>query len=500
VSEASISKSSPPPRRSALRSGAFTGASTIVLAGSAAGAAALLGHKFGRNAATDGFMVAYGFYILLTIAAQAFRLVVVPDLTRAANEGRLGGEFRAYGFAFLALAVPVCVLVVVLAGPIGDLVTGSLPHRAAVTASDALVWLVPAAFLQLLGALCASALAARDSYAVAAVAYAGGGVLGLASFVALADAYGIVSLAWGLAANGALVFAVPFAALAIRGELRGPRAARWDIGRRLLHLLQGAAIPLALQAFYLVGLRLATQLGVGRVTSLSYAYLLVGTLSYAPAYSISIISSAPLTRRGLDERATVQHLLHAAWLSLVLVGGAAGIFALVGGKVISFVLGGAYAGEVGREIGRLVVELSPWMVGTVAFYVTFPLLFVLGRRKLLIPLAVGAIVLHALIGFALREAAGLLGICLALAISVLLVVAVMMAAMSPRILQLAAAGLGRLALVVVVLATGSFALSNLVLSPVPAAVLGTLVYVGLLWVAVRRLGLDEAWAYVRALS
>src|SRR5438128_2283189 len=112
------------------------------------------------------------------------------------------------------------------------------PHEAAVTASDALVWLVPAAFLQLLGALCASALAARDSYAVAACAYAGGGVLGLALFVVLADKHGIVSLAWGLTANGALVFAVPFAALLLRGQLRGPRALRWDLGPRLLHLLQ----------------------------------------------------------------------------------------------------------------------------------------------------------------------------------------------------------------------------------------------------------------------
>jgi hypothetical protein len=391
------------------------------------------------------------------------------------------------------------VLVIAFAGPIGELVTGSLPHEAAVTASHALVWLVPAAFLQLFGSLCASALAARDSYAVAAVAYASGGVLGLLLFVVLADAHGLVSLAWGLAANGALVLALPLGALLVRRDLRGPAAEAWAVGPRLLHLLQGSAIPLALQAFYLVALRLAAQLGVGRVTSLSYAYLLVGTLAYAPAYSISIVSSAPLTRRGLDERATVEHVLHAAWLSLVLVGGAAGIFALVGGKVISFVLGGAYSGEVGREIGRLVVELSPWMVGTVAFYVTFPLLFVLGRRRLLIPVAVGAVVLDAAIGLGLRAAAGLLGICIGLAISVLLVVAVMLAAMSPRILTLAAAGLGRLALVVLVLSTVSFGVVALVLPSIPAAVVGTALYVALLVVGMRRFGLGQAWAYVRAL-
>src|SRR5215831_7480163 len=96
---------------SALRSGALTGLAQIVLALAAAGAGALLAQKFGRNAETDGFLGAYGVYLVLVLAAQAFRLVVVPDLTRAAESGRLGGESRAYAVAFLALAVPVSIVV-----------------------------------------------------------------------------------------------------------------------------------------------------------------------------------------------------------------------------------------------------------------------------------------------------------------------------------------------------------------------------------------------------
>ena len=75
---------------SALRSGALTGLAQVVLALAAAGAGALLAQKFGRNAETDGFLGAYGVYLVLVLAAQAFRMVVVPDLTRAAAEGRLG--------------------------------------------------------------------------------------------------------------------------------------------------------------------------------------------------------------------------------------------------------------------------------------------------------------------------------------------------------------------------------------------------------------------------
>ncbi|MBV8256424.1 MAG: hypothetical protein JO073_01260, partial [Actinobacteria bacterium] len=117
-------------RGSALRSGFLTGLAQIVVALAAAGAGALLAHKFGRNARTDGFLAAYGVYLVLVLAAQAFRMVVVPDLTRASEEGRLGGETRAYAAAILAAAVPVSILVAVLRHPLADLITGSLPPTA----------------------------------------------------------------------------------------------------------------------------------------------------------------------------------------------------------------------------------------------------------------------------------------------------------------------------------------------------------------------------------
>src|SRR5712671_4787734 len=373
---------------SALRSGAVTGLAQVVLAFAAAGAGALLAHKFGRNAETDGFLAAYGVYLVLVLAAQAFRMVVVPDLTRAAAEGRLGGESRAYAVAFLALAVPVCVLVAVFSRPLGDLITGNLPPSSAHVAGRALAVLVPAAFGQLLAALAASALAAIDSYGTAAAGYALGGLTGLAVFAALADGHGIVALAWGLAVNAGVALAVPLVALLRKRALGGPRAQRADVLPRLWNLLQGASVPLALQGCYLLALRFAAHLGVGRVTSFSYAYLAASTLVAATAFSLGLISSAPLTRRGLDPEAAGRHVVHAAWVSLSLVGAAAGVFALVGGRIVGVVLGDAYKGEVGRQLGHLVVFLSPWMVSWVGFAVTFPLVFVAGRRKTLVPLAV----------------------------------------------------------------------------------------------------------------
>ncbi len=483
---------------SALRSGALTGLAQIVLALSAAGAGALLAHKFGRNAQTDGFLGAYGVYLVLVLAAQAFRMVVVPDLTRAAAEGRLGGESRAYAVAFFALAVPVCVLVAVFSRPLGDLITGNLPPSSAHIAGRALAVLVPAAFVQLLAALAASALAAIDSYGTAAAGYALGGIAGLVVFAVLADGHGIVALAWGLAVNAGVALAVPLAALVRKHALGGPRAQHVDVLPRLWHLLQGASVPLALQGCYLLALRFAAQLGVGSVTSFSYAYLAASTLVGATAFSLGLISSAPLTRRGVDPEEAGRHVVHAAWVSLALVGAAAGVFALVGGRIVGFVLGSAYSGRVGRQLGHLVVYLSPWMVAWVAFAVTFPLVFVAGRRKALVPLAVLGFLVCIPLGLGLRAAWGLPGIAVAIGLATLVIALGLMAAVSTRALNIAAVGVARVALAVAAASVLAFGGLSLALSPIPAALLGVVVY-ALVIFSIRSFGLTDAWAYVRAL-
>ena len=476
----------------------LTGLAQIVIAFAAAGAGALLAHKFGRSAETDGFLAAYGVYLVLVFAAQAFRVVVVPDLTRAAAEGRLAGESRAYALAFLSLAVPVSVLVAVFSGPLGDLITGNLPPRSAHIAGRALAVLVPAAFGQLLAALAASALAAIDSYGSAAAGFALGGIAGLVVFAALANGHGIVALAWGLAVNSAVAFAVPVAVLVRKRALTGPAPQRADVMPRLWHLLEGAAVPLALQGCYLLALRFAAKLGVGSLTSFSYAYLAASTLVGATAFSLALISSAPLTRRGVDPEAAGRHVVHAAWVSLSLVGAAAGVFALVGGRIVGVVLGDAYKGEVGRQLGHLVAYLSPWMVAWVGFAVTFPLVFVAGRRKALIPLAVVGFCVCIPLGLGLRAAWGLPGIAIAIGLATLLMALGLMAAISKRALVIAALGLARLALAIGAASTLAFGGLSLALSPIPASVLGLVVY-ALLIFSIRSFGLTDAWAYVRGL-
>src|SRR5712691_11007089 len=267
---AEIQKPSLPVRPSAFRSGVATGGSILAVSGAAAVAGAYLAHKFGRDARTDGFLAAYGVYLVIVLAAQAFRLVIVPDLTRAAGNGRLKAEFVSYASAFLAVAVPVSVLTIVFHHLLGEALTGNLPQISASIAGRALVFLIPAAFAQMLTALSASALAAVDSYIVAAGGYALGGASGLIVFVTLADSHGLIALAWGVALNAALVLGVPLYALIRYGHMQGTGRGGVTIMPRLWKLVQSAAVPLALQGLYVIALRAASGLGTGNQTSLTY--------------------------------------------------------------------------------------------------------------------------------------------------------------------------------------------------------------------------------------
>src|SRR6266545_773260 len=196
--------------------------------------------------------------------------------------------------------------------------------------------------------------------------------------------------------------------------VRWPRdgGIRLQMGHRLWRLLYGAAVPLAVQGLYVIALRFAAGTGEGNVSSLSYAYLLAGTFVSATAFSLSLISAATLTRRGVDAESAAEHVVHSAWVSL----------ALVGARVVTAVLGDAYSGDVGDELGRLVVYLSPWMVANAAFSMTYPLIFVMHRTRLLIPLALAAVAVDIPISIEARAWWGLTGVTVALGVSTLLLV------------------------------------------------------------------------------
>lgn len=485
------------PRRSTLTSGLLTAVSFAVITGLSAVVGVVIAREFGRGAVTDGFFAAYGVFLVLVLAASAVRVAVLPVLARAREEGVFGAVLGSY-----ALVLGIVSLVALGAGVLANdwtarLLTGGLPASAREAAADALVYLVPAAVAHLFAALAASGLAAFDSYGTAAAGYALGSALGLALILWRVDEDGIVACAWGTLLNGLVSLVVPAAALAWRG--RWGRRARLELGSRLAGLVRAAALPIVLQALFVVCLRFASGLGTGAVTSFTYAYVVASALVAVTASSLGMVSSVPLARASLSAERASRHVVSASLVSFAGVAAAAGVFALVGDSIVEAALGAAYGGAAGGEIGRLIGVLGPWMAAAIGVTVTFPMLFVAGRERLLPYLAVAALVLHVPLTWAAVEWLELDGLAVALALTTLAVLAGLLALLSPAVLATGARGLASGAALVAALALGAFGAAAAILPEAPAAALGLVVFVALL-LASGRFGLRQAWGYLRTLD
>ena len=473
-----------------MSSGILTGVSTAAVSGSAAVLGVILSRKFGHGVKTDGFFAAYGVYLVIVLIATSVRTITLPRFTLACEAGRLPQEAGAWA-AGLAAPLGAC-LVLALAWPHGIAAALTSKPGTGHYAALLLPWVVASAVAQVFGGLVASALAALDDYRWAAAGFAAGSVAGVALTVALLG-HGVVAFGWGLALNGALSLAIPLAALLARRGVGRPDV---HVLARLLELLEGAAVPLAVQGLYLVAYRFASGLGPGHATTLSYAYLIAAFLVAVTAASVALVATVPFVREGASPERVTRHVVAISWLSLVPIGAAAGIFALAGEGVVRRVLGSSYGGGTGSELGRLVVYLAPWMVASVALTVAYPIVFVRGRVRWLPVLGAGALGLHVLVTWGGRAAFGLSGVAAALAVTTVLVLAVVLASLGA--LGGTARGVLFASAACAALAAVAFGLPRAVVGPVPAAAVGFVLYVGVLalWRPPR---LREAWSYVHAL-
>jgi hypothetical protein len=264
-----------------------------------------------------------------------------------------------------------------------------------------------------------------------------------------------------------------------------------------VELAEGVAIPVALQGLYVIGYRFATGLGAGRGTTFSYAYLIASFLVAITAASAALVSTVPFARAGASAERVARHVIAVSWLSLAPIAAAAAVFALVGEPVARRVLGGAYGGGTGSELGRLVVYLAPWMVVSAAVTVTYPLVFVRGRASWLPALAGVALGAQVLLAWGGRAAFGLAGIAGALALTTALVLAVLLVPFGA--LVRVARGIVVPALLFGALAAVAFAVPHAVLGRLVAAAIGIVVYAAVL-AAWRPRGLREAWAYLHSLQ
>jgi hypothetical protein len=488
-------------RFGSLGSGAVTAVALAVQTGLAAVVGVIVARDFGRTTETDGFFAAYAVFVVVLLAANSIRVVVLPPLARARAERRLGAEVAAYALTLATLAVPFFVIALLAAHPLSWLLTGNGPEAARATAAKVLPWMVLAAVLQLYAGLAASTLAALDDYIVAASGFALGSAGGLAFILLRVHSDGIQAIAWGMALNGTIALVVPLAELARRAwaqamPMDAVRPPGLSFRQRLAELSRGIALAFALQAIYLVCVPLAGREGVGGVTSFGYAYLIASAVVAVTASSLGLVTSVPLTRAGIDSAGAARHIVASTWPAIVVIGAAAGIFGLAGGRIVHGLLGSGYGAEVGTELGRLVVVFSVWAVASVGISAAFPLLFVAGSGRRLPLLAVAAVGVHVPLAFLGQAFGGLDGLALALAATTGFILAGLLASLRATVAT--ARGLGSAAFTVAVLAVTAFVPPWVVLGPVLGASVGAVLY-GLLLAVLRPPPLLAAWRYLRAL-
>jgi hypothetical protein len=497
-----VSKRTDTPGSGSLRSGAWTAVSLLVVSGAAAVIGVVIAREFGRTAETDGLLAAYGVYIVIVVAAQAIRVTVLPALARAAGEGRLAGALVGYAVAILVISIPLVLAAELAAEPLGKLLTGNESAIAGETAADVLQWVVPAGIAYLFAGLAASGLAALDDYGTAAVGYAAGSAAGLALILTRVGSDGILAVAWGLTLTGTIALAVPVVGLAIRALHTGmPTSAVRPAGPPLRARLQafavGAALPIALQLLYVVSLPFAARLGTGAATSFVYAYLAAASLVTVTAWPIGLVTAVPLTRAEFTADETVRHVVSSSWVALVFVGAAAGSLAVAGGEAVGAILGGSYEGDVGSDLGRLILVLSPWMIAATGISITFPLAFVAERTRRLPWIAAAVLALQVPLAWIGTSLLDLDGLAIALTCSTVLVLAALLKELDA--LAGTARGLAAAALVVGGLSATAFLPPALLLGALTAAVIGLVLYVALLAVT-RPRALTLSWRYLRALG
>ena len=496
-----MGKPTPHAGHGSLASGAVTALALGVQTGLAALVGVIIAHELGHSGETDGFFAAYGVFIVLALAANAIRVTVLPSFARARAERRLGSEVAASGLSLALVAAPVVLLGIAAADPVAGLLTSEGSGVARATAADALPWMVGAGVCAVYAGVAASALAALDDYTTAAFGFVCGSVVGLALILLRVSENGAQAVAWGMTLNGGIAVTISTVALALRARSeRMPgtavRPTGAPLGARMRLIASGIALPLALQATYLVCLPFAAREGEGAVTSFGYAYLLGSAVVAVTASSLGLVTSVPLTRVGLDPARVARHVDSSSWLALTVVGATAGVFGIVGAQLIERVLGAAYGHDVGSQIGQLVVALAPFMVVSVALSVTFPLVFIAERGGRLPLVALAVLGVHLPAAFLGQTVAGLWGLAGALAVSTTLALVWLL-----WLLHAARATIGHLLAATVVIGTiaaTAFALGAALLPPAAAAGVALLAYVGVL-VVLRPRGLMRSLDYLRQL-
>jgi putative peptidoglycan lipid II flippase len=380
------------------RAGLAMSIATFAMAAASAIQAILYLGKFGTNARTDGFFVAFALYSVFGVFSQSLRVTSVPLLVEP------GARLNVSRFAATLglIAVPVLILTGPLATPLAALIAPGLhPHARAITA-HALPVLGGAMVLQLWAAGGATVLAIRSRFTMIAGAYMSGALAGLIAFVALMDSAGVQTLGWSMLTMSVVTSA--WMLLGVRrtsAEVLGAGAAQRSftpaaLARDCGVVLGRTAIYLAFNVLFVITLAFGSRSAAGGTTVLSYAYLFVSYLVAGTGMALGMSSIPDLTREARSQqRSVVAGAVPRGFRYAMLIAAPAlaGLIA-AGAPLVHAVLPRSLSAADVHTLRVFAALLAPWLIAALIVNFLLPVLLALGRARLLGALAVPLVLLQ----------------------------------------------------------------------------------------------------------
>jgi hypothetical protein len=347
------------PTRSRGLDTAITSAAQILVLTGAAIMGVFIGARFGATPETDGFFTANALYGVTLFLAQSLR-------TTAA--ARLIGDERPFPRLAAHLdALAVLVLASAALAAAAMLLVGALGIEPAARESfrTAIALLVPAAALQLFAGLGSAALATRDDFQTAALAFGAGSGTNVVAFLVFTPMLGIDGVAVALIA-GSVVTALVVARALLRVGWRPhvPRPGLRAAGAAW-RLSLGAGAAVSAQVVLTITVAASAAVATGGATLFSYASMIIMVLTAALASPLSVVF-APVVAREWDRRpeTLVPLALRAYRAGALLLIPAAAAILLLGPKPAELLLS-KVAPEDLVHVFELVLVLVPGVLGTV---------------------------------------------------------------------------------------------------------------------------------------
>jgi peptidoglycan biosynthesis protein MviN/MurJ (putative lipid II flippase) len=478
---------------------------TFAMAAASAIQAVLYLGRFGTNARTDGFFVAFALYSTFGVFSQSLRLTSVGLLVEPG--ARI--SVRRFAAVLAVIAIPVLVATVPLAGSLAQLIAPGLKAGAQHVTATALPVLGVAMVLQLWAAGGATVLAIRGRFGVIAGAYMSGAAVGLATFLALMGVTGVQTLGWSMAAMSVITCTWMLIGVGGSGgldawpaELARRPVRPWEqrpavpLLRDCGMVLGRTAIYLAFNLLFVITLAFASRSSAGSTTVLSYAYLFASYLVAGTGMALGMSSIPDLTRQARAQR----HALVAATVprgfryAMLLVAPALACLIAAGAPLIHALLPRSLSLAEVHTLRTFATLLVPWTVAALLVNFLLPVLLAFGRARLLGALAPALLALHlaaTATGTALwgvNGAVGAMWVAPATLAAVLLVSGAGRAQARPVVRQLGGDGARFLALAALAFGTG-WAVGELLGADLAqatvAGVVGCGAYLAGLWVVAR---------------